>query len=80
MSELATRVRDCLAGLHDMTGIADEADLQAALALDSLDVVELEAELDWAFGVDIDLVEAFRDGPVSVQGLARLLASKLEEA
>ena len=80
MSELATRVRDTLARLHDMTGIADEADLQAALGLDSLAVVELEAELDFVFGVEIDLVEAFREGPVSVQGLAGLLASKLEEA
>ena len=31
------------------------------------------------FGVELDLVEAFKDGSVSVQSLAALLASKLEE-
>jgi acyl carrier protein len=80
MTDLETRVRDCLAVLHDMTGVADHADLLDALALDSLDVVEIEAELGFALGVEIDLVEAFKDGPVSVHGLAALLASKLEEA
>ena len=80
MTTLETRVRECLAGLHDMRGVADEADLQQALALDSLDVVELEAELGFAFGVEIDLVETFREGPVTVHRLAAVLASKLEEA
>jgi len=79
MTTLQTRVRDTLAVLHDMTGIEDTADLREALALDSLDVVELETELGFMFGVEVDLVEAFRDGPVSVQGLAALLARKLGE-
>ena len=85
MTGLEARVRGCVAALHDMTGIDDGSDLIAALGLDSLDIVELEAELCFALDVEIDLTRHLEQNPgppapLSVQGLTELVTSSLEEA
>ena len=80
-TELRAKVRTALGVLYDnMAEVTDDSDLGRSLVLDSLDLIEVEMEIDHQFNVDFDLAEELRSerlAPFTVAGIAAWLALKL---